>query len=80
MCTAFVFVAGLLSSCDEAQRGTVFHSSAATPITVLQPTTIDLPQSYVADVQAIQFVEVKPKVEGYVNQILVDEGQKVSKG
>ncbi|MDY3068233.1 MAG: efflux RND transporter periplasmic adaptor subunit [Parabacteroides sp.] len=80
MCTAFVFGTGLLSSCDEAQRGTVFHSSAATPITVLQPTTIDLPQSYVADVQAIQFVEVKPKVEGYVNQILVDEGQKVSKG
>ena len=77
--TVLFVCAGLFQSCDETQRASVFRS-AATPITVLQPTSIDVPQSYVADVQAIQFVEVKPKVEGFVQQILVDEGQKVSKG
>ena len=30
--------------------------------------------------QAIQFVEIKPKVEGFVQKIYVDEGQKVKKG
>lgn len=69
----------LLSSCDRSQHSSVFRSTS-TPVTVLQPTIISVPQSYVADVQAIQFVEVKPKVEGFVEQILVDEGQKVRKG
>ena len=72
-------VAGVVSSCSEAQREKVFHT-AKTPITRLTPTSIEFPQSYVADVQAIQFVEVKPKVEGFVQQILVDEGEKVQKG
>lgn len=35
-----------------------------TPVMRLTTTTIEVPQSYVADVQAVQFVEVKPKVEG----------------
>lgn len=72
-------VAGITSSCNEAQREKVFHTTK-TPITRLTPTSIEFPQSYVADVQAIQFVEVKPKVEGFVQQILVDEGEKVQKG
>lgn len=72
-------VAGVVSSCSEAQRVKVFHTTK-TPITRLTPTSIEFPQSYVADVQAIQFVEVKPKVEGFVQQILVDEGEKVQKG
>lgn len=45
----------------------------------LQPTAVDLPRSYVADIQAIQFVEIKAKVEGFVQQVLVDEGQLVKK-
>ena len=46
----------------------------------MQPTTIQFPRSYVADIQAIQFVEVKPKVEGFIQKVLVDEGEKVKKG
>ena len=72
-------VAGVVSSCSEAQREKVVHTTK-TPITRLTPTSIEFQQSYVADVQAIQFVEVKPKVEGFVQQILVDEGEKVQKG
>ena len=45
----------------------------------LTTTTIEVPQSYVADVQAVQFVEVKPKVEGFVEAVLVDEGEHVKK-
>ena len=50
------------------------------PVIAVQPTSVELPRSYVADVQAVQFVEVKPKVEGFVQEIFVDEGQKVKKG
>ncbi|UJP67083.1 efflux RND transporter periplasmic adaptor subunit [Mongoliitalea daihaiensis] len=50
------------------------------PIVELQPMSISLPKTYVADIQAVQFVEVRAKVEGFVDRIFVDEGQFVKKG
>ncbi|HIZ02194.1 MAG TPA: efflux transporter periplasmic adaptor subunit, partial [Candidatus Bacteroides merdipullorum] len=38
------------------------------PVVVINPTDIEFPRSYVADIQAVQFVEIKPKVEGFVQQ------------
>lgn len=73
------FVAGLLSSC-QSSGGRKAGKHETVPVTVLQPTTVELPRSYVADIQAIQFVEIKPKVEGFVQEVLVDEGQLVKKG
>lgn len=70
---------GLLCSCGQSDNKQEHHKEFI-PITILHPTTIEFPRSYVADVQAIQFVEIKPKVEGFVQKIYVDEGQKVKKG
>ena len=72
-------LAGILPACQSAGESQV-ESDKSIPVTVLQPTTVELPRSYVADIQAIQFVEIKPKVEGYVQQVLVDEGEFVKKG
>ena len=70
---------GALTACQSTGKEQT-ESNELIPITVLQPTNIELPRSYVADIQAIQFVEVKPKVEGFVEKIFVDEGQLVEKG
>ena len=51
-----------------------------TPVVELTPTSVEVHQSYVADIQAVQFVEVQPKVSGFVDEIYVDEGQLVHKG
>ncbi|EPR66254.1 efflux RND transporter periplasmic adaptor subunit [Cyclobacterium qasimii] len=50
------------------------------PVFTLTPQSIEVPQTYVCDLQAIQFVEVRSKVEGFVEKIYVDEGQNVKKG
>lgn len=50
------------------------------PIMELSSRSIDVPQTYVCDIQAVQFVEVRAKVEGFVEDIFVDEGQEVKKG
>tara|TARA_R110000737_G_scaffold350072_1_gene388020 strand:+ start:11656 stop:12819 length:1164 start_codon:yes stop_codon:yes gene_type:complete len=50
------------------------------PVFTLSPKSIEVPQTYVCDLQAIQFVEVRSKVEGFVEKIYVDEGQSVKKG
>ncbi|RZS96908.1 efflux RND transporter periplasmic adaptor subunit [Cecembia calidifontis] len=49
------------------------------PIVELKPMSITVPKTYVCDIQAVQFVEVRAKVEGFVNRIYVDEGQFVKK-
>ena len=72
-------LAGVLPACQEAGTNQV-RSDGSIPVTVLQPTTVELPRTYVADIQAIQFVEIKPKVEGYVKEVLIDEGEFVEKG
>lgn len=47
---------------------------------LLTPKSINVPQTYVADIHGVQFVEVKPKIEGFIEEICVDEGQMVRKG
>lgn len=71
--------AGLLTSCQAKDSKSIGRNETI-PVTIIQPTDIEFPRSYVADIQAVQFVEIKPKVEGYVQQVLVDEGQLVKKG
>ncbi|WP_209331664.1 efflux RND transporter periplasmic adaptor subunit [Lunatimonas salinarum] len=49
------------------------------PVLSLDQMTIEIPQTYVADIQARQFVEVRSKIEGFIEKIHVDEGQIVKK-
>lgn len=41
---------------------------------------VDLEVDYTAGIKAIRNVEIRARVEGYLDQILVDEGQRVTKG
>ncbi|KEO71945.1 secretion protein HylD [Anditalea andensis] len=50
------------------------------PVLQLSAQSIEVPQSYICEIQAIQFVEVRAKVEGFVDKIYVDEGEFVQKG
>lgn len=70
---------GFLASC-QPEGGTTVRRNETIPVVVINPTDIEFPRSYVADIQAVQFVEIKPKVESFVQQVLVDEGQLVQKG
>ena len=50
------------------------------PVLVLRPDTVTLYQDYPATIQGQQNVEIRPKVDGYVEAIYVDEGASVRKG
>ena len=78
-----------LSGCGEkslAADGTPADAvkTVAAPLTVpvLTLTTRDtlLRREYVADIQATRNVEVRARVEGYLQKIFVDEGQRVTAG
>lgn len=49
------------------------------PVLTLMPKKIEIPKTYVADIQARQFVEIRSKVEGFIEKIFVDEGDFVLK-
>ena len=71
----------LLSSCTEGNsKNNKENEALSVPVLELQPQTVEVPQTYIADIQAVQFVEVRSKVEGFVDRIFVDEGQYVKKG
>ena len=76
----FLFlIASFFTSCNRSHEKK-FGSKDNTLVVKLVATSIEVAQSYVADVQAVQFVEVKPKAEGFVEDVLVDEGEHVKKG
>ncbi|AMR26468.1 efflux transporter periplasmic adaptor subunit [Hymenobacter psoromatis] len=50
------------------------------PVLVVRPDTVTLFQDYPATIQGQQNVEIRPKVDGSVAAIYVDEGASVTKG
>lgn len=76
-----VAMGGILTSCTEGNsKSNKENQSLNIPVLELQPQSIEVPQTYIADIQAIQFVEVRSKVAGFVDRIFVDEGEFVKKG
>lgn len=49
-------------------------------VVTLQPTDIELSTAYPATIKGMQDIEIRPKVSGYLTQLLVDEGATVRKG
>lgn len=71
--------ASYFTSCKQ-DGTTILRSKDKTPVIELSTTNVEATQSYVADIQAVQFVDIKPKVGGFVESIFVDEGKHVTKG
>src|SRR5690606_1288930 len=72
---------GILSSCSEGNSKSVTsEEEVSVPVLELTSKSIEVPQTYVTDIQAVQFVEIRAKVEGCVDKIFVDEGQYVGMG
>lgn len=50
------------------------------PVVKVFSRDVNIPLEYVANIQARQNVEIRARVEGYLEEILVDEGKEVRKG
>ncbi|MFL0683891.1 membrane fusion protein (multidrug efflux system) [Algoriphagus aquaeductus] len=78
---AMLLVGGIMTSCTEGNSKSKDENTAVDiPVLELQPQSVEVPQTYIADIQAVQFVEVRSKVSGFVDRIFVDEGEFVKKG
>lgn len=77
----FILSALILSSCgDQAQGKQQAQGPKPFPVTKAVTRTITGYDSYPASVEGVINSEIRPKVQGYITEVLVDEGQKVKKG
>lgn len=75
-----VFATIVFMACkDKENTGTAELIPSLPVVEVIQRDTI-LQTDYVADIQAVKNVEVRARVQGFLEKILVDEGNEVRKG
>ncbi|WP_343743726.1 efflux RND transporter periplasmic adaptor subunit [Chitinophaga sp.] len=71
-----LFVAG----CVTKGESTGNEELKSLPVTSLVVKDTILHRTYVTDIQAVQNVEIRARVSGFLDKIYVDEGQEVKKG
>ncbi len=67
-------------SCAEKTQIITTEEVQNLPVTQILMRDTTLQREYVADIQAIQNVELRARVPGFLERIYVDEGQEVKKG
>ena len=78
---ACICLATSISSCSGDVKGNGTPKAPPTyPVSTLNYQQVITNKSYPATIEGIQTVELRPRIEGYLDQIYVDEGATVKKG
>lgn len=70
----------LLAACNAAGSKKSTDSYARLPVIKLEQKDTVLYRDYVTDIQALKNVEIRARVQGFLETIFIDEGQTVKKG
>lgn len=76
---AFLLVV-LLSACQNKQQQQQERPAPQLPVIPVSTKTVTTYKSYPTSLQGIVSSEIRAKVSGYINDVLVDEGERVEKG
>lgn len=81
MLTGLIIIA-FFNSCKTKNKSDeqVVKPNGSVPVYQVKRTNLLITEDYVADIQAMQNVEIRSRVKGFLNKIHVDEGEKVKKG
>lgn len=75
-----ILIATFIAGCAEKEDKKETTEVIEVPVIELQYSDTSLHQNYVADVQAVKNVEIRSRVNGFLEKIYVDEGKPVRKG
>ncbi|WP_089897604.1 efflux RND transporter periplasmic adaptor subunit [Chitinophaga arvensicola] len=70
----------LLGACKNNKSGTKDATPKPYPVITLKPQNAVINADYPATIMGIQNIEIRPKIDGYVDAIYIDEGATVKKG
>ncbi len=68
------------ASCSEQQSSPRNEAPKSYPVIEIQPRTTTLHSEYPATIEGQQNIEIRPKIDGYIEHIFVDEGASVKTG
>lgn len=71
---------GLIASCGGKQQEAPPKPIGTYKVISLEKTNTTLLAEYPASLEGMMDIDIRPKIDGYIEQILVDEGQEVKKG
>lgn len=70
----------VLGACKNNKSGSKQNAVKPYPVIVLKQQSAVVNSDYPATVQGMQNIEIRPKIDGYVDAIYIDEGATVKKG
>jgi len=70
----------LFFSCTSENKEGQKEQEMILPVLEITKTDTQLLVDYVSDIQAVKNVEIRARVNGFLEKIFVDEGQNVKKG
>lgn len=75
-----IFLMVITQACSTNSAKTKDEKLTEIPVVKLKVVDTALAFDYVADIQAARNIEIRARVQGFIEQILVDEGRQVKKG
>lgn len=73
-------ITGLVASCGGGKQDAPQKPVGTYKVLHLEKTNTTLLAEYPASLEGIMDIDIRPKIDGYIEEILVDEGQEVKKG
>ena len=75
-----ILVSLLVTSCNSNKDSNKNETVAEYKVLKVSPQTIELYKEFPVTIEGIENIEIRPKIEGFIEKVLVDEGEYVEKG
>lgn len=75
-----LLAAVIIASCSGNKEKNEEPETTEVPVITLQKKDTSFHQDYVADIQSVKNVEIRARVDGFLDRIYIDEGSPVRKG
>jgi membrane fusion protein (multidrug efflux system) len=69
-----------LSSCNQSGKPQMAHKAAPFQVQTVEKSDVTIYKEYAANIEGEQNVEIRSKVDGFIEKIYIDEGATVKKG
>lgn len=79
-CCLGLFIGLLSLSCNNSKEGRPNGDIAEYKVLTVVPKTIGLYREFPVTIEGTENIEIYPKIEGFIEKVLVDEGEYVQKG
>ncbi|WP_321308467.1 efflux RND transporter periplasmic adaptor subunit [Marinifilum fragile] len=68
------------TSCKKGNQAQAGHGPMPFPVQTVEKSNVTTYNEYAANIEGMQNIEIRPKVDGFIDEIYIDEGDQVTKG